>query len=75
MAVVERVTASEFRQHFGKYMELVGERDFEVTRNGKVVAVWSNPRKRKLDAVERLAGSIGAEIDEASLREERRAAL
>ena len=72
MANAEAITASEFRQNFGKYMELVSVQDYLVTRNGKVVGMWSNPNRDRMSLVESLAGSIHAVVDEAADRKERR---
>ena len=72
MANVETIAASEFRQNFGKYMELVSVQDYLVTRNGKVVGMWSNPNRDRMSLVESLAGSIHAVVDETVDREERR---
>lgn len=57
------VPASEFRQNFGKYLSLVEVQDFQITRNGKVVGLWTNPHRDKLALAERLAGSVHASID------------
>ena len=72
MANMETITASEFRQNFGRYMELVSVQDYSVTRNGKVVGVWTNPNRDRMALVESLAGSIHDVVDEAFDREERR---
>ena len=69
------IPASEFRQNFGKYMSLVEFQDFQITRNGKVIGLWSNPHKDKLALVDKLAGSIHASIDLEEDRAERRARL
>lgn len=69
------VPASEFRQNFGRYMELVETQDVQVTKNGRVVALWTNPHRDKLALVDKLAGSIHATIDLDKDRAERRAAL
>lgn len=69
------VPASEFRQNFGKYMALVEVQDFQVTKNGKVIGLWTNPHKDKLALVDKLAGSIHASIDLENDRAERRGAL
>lgn len=68
------VAASEFREHFSKYLSLVEVQDIEVTRNGKVVGLWTNPKRNRLDLVERLAGSIHAVIDLEEDLEEKRGA-
>ena len=66
------VPASEFRQNFGKYMALVDVQDFQVTKNGKVIGLWTNPHRDKLALVEQLAGSVHASIDLEQDRAERR---
>lgn len=69
------IPASEFRQNFGKYMALVETQDFEVTRNGKVVGLWTNPNRDKLALADELAGSVHAEVDLERDIEERRSRL
>lgn len=70
-----RITASEFRQNFGKYMKDVAHTDFEVTRNGRVVGLWTNPHRDQMKLVDELSGVISnVEItdgDAERLREER----
>ena len=66
------VPASEFRQNFGKYMALVDVQDFQGTKNGKVIGLWTNPHRDKLALVEQLAGSVHASIDLEQDRAERR---
>ena len=69
-----RITASEFRQNFGKYMKEVETTDFEVTRNGRVVGLWTDPLRKKLKIVDELAGCFHGNItdeDFERLHEER----
>ncbi|WP_302398092.1 type II toxin-antitoxin system prevent-host-death family antitoxin [Eggerthella sinensis] len=66
------IPASEFRQNFGKYMALVDVQDFQVTKNGKVIGLWTNPHRDKLALVDRLAGSVHATVDLERDRAERR---
>lgn len=56
------IPASEFRQNFGKYMALVEVQDFQVTKNGKVIGLWTNPHRDKLVLVNQLAGSVHATV-------------
>lgn len=65
------VSASEFRQNFGKYVKLVEKRDVQVTRNGRVSALWTNPHRDRMKIARDLAGSIHAEVDLERDREER----
>ncbi len=69
------VTATEFKQHFGKYMKLVADQDIKVTRNGSVVGVWTSPHRDKADIVEELAGSIHGTVDLKADRDERTSSL
>ncbi len=69
------ITATEFKQNFGKYLKLVEYQDFNVTRNGKIVGVWTNPQRNKTNIVEELAGSIHGEVNLEADREERRSSL
>lgn len=70
-----RITASEFRQNFGKYMKDVAHTDFEVTRNGRVVGLWTNPHRDQMKLVDELSGAISNVVitdeDAERLREER----
>lgn len=66
------IPSSEFRQNFGKYMALVDMQDFQVTKNGKVIGLWTNPHRDKLALVDRLAGSVHATVDLEQDRAERR---
>ena len=75
MAAVATIPASEFRQNFGRYMKLVEEQDFNITRNGKVIGRWTSPYRDKMAIVEQLAGSIHGVVDEEADRAERRGRL
>lgn len=43
------VTATEFKQNMGKYLEMVEKEDITITRNGKKVGVLVNPGIRSLE--------------------------
>jgi len=66
------ITATEFKRNFGKYLDLVKYQDFRVTKNGKVVGLWTGTQKDKMEVVDDLAGSIHATIDLGADRDERR---
>ena len=38
------VTATEFKNNFGKYLDLIEHEDIFITRNGKTVAKIVNPQ-------------------------------
>ena len=68
------VPASEFQRNFGKYLTLVETCDVEVMKDGRVVGLWTSPRRDRLALVDELAGSIHATIDLERDRKERREA-
>ena len=49
------VTATEFKNNFGKYLDLIEHEDIFITRNGKTVAKVVNPR---ISAVDSLRGIL-----------------
>ncbi len=57
------ITATEFKNNLGHYMELSSKEDIYVTKNNKVITVLSNPERHKLLLVDELRGSIG-KVDE-----------
>ena len=61
------VTATEFKNNFGKYLDLIEHEDIFITRNGKTVAKVVNPR---ISAVDSLRGML-QDADKDYLREER----
>lgn len=69
-----RITASEFRQNFGTYMRNVANFDYEVTRNGQVIGLWTDPNRERREAAEQLIGclTLPEDFDEKKLIEERR---
>lgn len=64
------ITATEFKANFGKYIEMVAEEEFFITKNGKIVAKVINPN---LSAVDSLRGMLKdvSNIDLNAEREER----
>ena len=37
------ITATEFKNNFGKYLKLVATEDIVVTKNGKTIGIFHNP--------------------------------
>lgn len=65
------VTATEFKTNFGKYLDLVGNEDIFITRNGKTVAKVSNPQVSATDSLFGiLKGIVPEDIDKTTLRED-----
>lgn len=71
MTPTATITATEFKRNFGKYLRLVEFQDFNVTRNGKTVGIWTNPEKDRKAMVEELAGSVHATIDAKADKDDR----
>ena len=64
------ITATEFKNNFGKYLKLVQEEDIIVTKNGKTVGVFSNPN---INLVESLTGILKdfSDLEKETIREMR----
>jgi len=50
------ITATEFKENFGKYLDLAAREDIFITKNGRVVAQLSQPQSYKLDVLNELVG-------------------
>ena len=53
-----RVSVTEFRKNIFKYIEQCSSEDVQVTKNGTVVAVLSNPDNLYYEALYRLCGCL-----------------
>ena len=59
-----QVTATEFKLHFGKDLNMLSTEDIRITRNGKIAAKVINPTPSFVDAVSGiLAGRISPDVD------------
>lgn len=66
------ITATEFKLHLGKYLDLVSKEDIFITRNGKTIAKIINPQISAVDSIRGLlTDAVTDDIDMDSLREER----
>ncbi len=66
------VTATEFKTHFGEYLDLLSQEDIFVTRNGKTVAKVVNPNVSAVESISGLlAGKLPDDYDTEDLRRER----
>ena len=65
------VTATEFKNNFGKYLDLIEHEDIFITRNGKVVAKLSNPHQDRVDIAKSLFGILPADVTLEEAKEER----
>lgn len=65
------ITATELKENLGKYLLMAASEDILVTKNGKVIAMLSNPYKDRVEIAKSLAGIIPADITLEEAREER----
>ena len=65
------ITATEFKNNFGKYLDLIEHEDIFITRNGKTVAKIVNPRISAVDSLRGMLKDGPVEIDKDYRREER----
>jgi prevent-host-death family protein len=66
-----QVSITELKANVGKFVDLAGQEDVYITKNGRRVAKIINARADKETAVEYLRGLIPAEADLAQARDER----
>lgn len=65
------VTATEFKTHFGKYLEMIAKEEIFITRNGKTIAKVITPQISAVDSLRGMLKDVPSDIDLDSLREER----
>ncbi len=65
------ISTTEFRTHFGKYLNLVATEDIFITRNGKIIAKITNPQITAVDSLRGMIKDVSNDIDLSSLKEER----
>lgn len=63
------ITATEFKNNFGKYLKLVANEDIIVTKNGKTIGIFHNPN---VDDISSLKGCLkGLDLDKNDVNEMR----
>lgn len=65
------ITATELKTNLGKYLQLAESEDISITKNGKVVAMLSNPNADRVEMAKSLLGVIPADITLEEARAER----
>ncbi len=65
------ITATELKENLGRYLQMAMSEDIYVTKNGKVIAMLSNPHKDRVEMAKSLAGIIPADISLEEARAER----
>ena len=71
MEVSMIITATELKYNLGKYLKLVDKEDISIRKNGKLIAVLSNPNKDRFSILQNLKGIIPNDIDEKTIKNER----
>ena len=57
---MKKVSATELRNHLSFYLDLCAKEEIQITKNGEVVAVLSNPDSAYYDALYRLWGCMAS---------------
>ena len=65
------ITVTELRKNLSKYLALSSTEDIYITRNGKVVAMLSDPFRDRVDMAKSLFGILPADVTLEEAREER----
>ena len=65
------INATELKKNLGKYLDLSSTEDIDITRNGKVVAMLSNPFRDRVDMAKSLFGILPDDVTLEEAREER----
>jgi prevent-host-death family protein len=65
------ITATEFKSNLGRYLDLVGDEDIVITRNGKRIAKLTDAAKDKTDILRALTGIVPSDVSLEEAREER----
>ena len=63
------ITATELKINLSKYLLLAETEDIYITRNGKVVAILSNPYQDRVDTAKSLFGILSNDITLEEARE------
>ncbi len=67
------ITATEFKNNLGKYLQLAAAQDIFITKNGTSIARLTSPSMDKLAALDSLVGIAESEapLDKDEIRKER----
>lgn len=65
---MKRVTATEFKQNFGRYLELARKEKIMITKNGKAIVMMMPPEEttknyKEIESITELFGSIHGDVD------------
>lgn len=68
-----QVSATDFKQNLGRYLDLVREQEIHITRNGEDIAVLAAPKVQPVSRVQRMSGLLRGfpDMDANEIRGER----
>ena len=71
------ITATEFKKNLGKYLELANEEDIVIMKNGKAIALLTQPQLNKIEILNSLVGIAKGdrEVTLEEIKEERTSKL
>ncbi len=65
------ITATEFKENLGKYLQLAQTEDIFISKNGKIIARLTEPFSSRVEEAKSLFGIIPDDVTEEEAREER----
>jgi prevent-host-death family protein len=65
------ITATEFKSNLSRYLDLAGEEDIVITRNGKRIARLTDAAKDRTDILHALTGIVPSDVSLEETKEER----
>ncbi len=57
------VTATEFKNQLGYFLDVVSKEDVCISKNGKLIAKLCSPNKNRVDSAKQLSGSTSFNAD------------
>ena len=61
---MRQITATEFKNNLGHYLELSKSEDIYITKNNKVISVLTNPNNKSLVDIDSLLGKYNPNNEE-----------
>ena len=65
------ITATEFKENLGKYLDLAGKEDIYISKNGKIIARLTEPFSSRVDDVRSIFGILPDDMTAEEARDER----
>jgi prevent-host-death family protein len=68
-----QISATDFKQNLGRYLDLAREQEIHITRNGEDIAVLAAPKVQSVSRVRRMSGLLRglADMDAKDIHSER----